>query len=173
MAHNTMRAIRKVLSVALGMTFLCLVSVESSPAQQQDGFTLADAATLLQRMNDALMNRQTGKFLSVFDLTKMSGGALFKQQVTSFISHSDSIRMHFNLTEVTMTGAQGEATADAEMEAEIPNSSRPALYKQATLRFSAEKTGASWKFIDVQPRSFFSSSRSPAASPNRSSSGVE
>ncbi|HET9181649.1 MAG TPA: hypothetical protein VFP59_05915 [Candidatus Angelobacter sp.] len=173
MAHNPMRVIRRVLSVALGMTFLCLVSVESSPAQQPNVFTLADASTLLRRMNDALVNRQTGKFLSVFDLTKMSGGALFKQQITSFISHSDSIRMHFNLTQVTMTGAQGEVTADAEMEAEIANSSRPALYKQSTLRFSAEKTGASWKFIDVQPRSFFSSSRSAASSANKSSSGPE
>ena len=123
-------------------------------------------------MNDALVDRQAAKFLSAFDLTKMRNGPLFKQQITSFISHSDSIRMHFNLTQVTMSGAQGAATADAELEADMGNGSAP-LYKRASLRLVAEKTGAAWKFVDVQPLSFFSSSRSATDSSKQSSPGPE
>lgn len=170
MPSNAIRMIRRALPLAMGMAFLFAASVEPVPAQQQDVFSFNDAATLLQRMNDALVNRQAGKFLSAFDLTKMRNGPLFKQQITSFISHSDSIRMHFNLTEVTMSGAQGEATADAELEADAGNGNEP-LYKQASLRFIAEKSGAAWKFLDVQPRSFFSNSRSATSSSKQSSSG--
>lgn len=156
--------------MALGMAFVFAASVKSVPAQQQNVFSFADASGLLEHMNHALVDRQAGKFLSAFDLTKMRNGPLFKQQITSFISHSDSIRMHFNLTQVTMTGGQGSAIADAELEADIGNGSVP-LYKQASLHFIAAKTGAAWKFVDVQPRSFFSSSRSAAASSSKMSSG--
>ena len=172
MADSTTPVIRRALPLVLVMAFLLGASIEPVPAQQQAPFTFTDAATLLQRMNDALVNRQAGKFLSAFNLTRMQEGPLFKQQITSFISHSDSIRMHFNLTQVTMSGAQGAATADAELEADTGNGGEP-LYKQATLHFIAEKTGTAWKFIDVQPRSFFSNSRSAAASSNASSSAQQ
>jgi len=169
---NNAISLRRSLFVALGIAFLFLSSVEPVPAQQQDVFSFADASALLRRMNDALVNRQAGDFLSAFNLAKMQNGPLFKQQITSFISHSDSIRMHFNLTQVTMAGAQGAATADAELEADMGSGNGP-LYKQAALHFVAEKTATTWKFVDVQPRSFFSSSRSAATSPNKSSSGPE
>lgn len=168
MANNSIRVIRRALPLAMGMAFLWAASVESVPAQQQNQFTASDAASLLERMNDALVNRQAARFLSAFDLTKMRNGPLFKQQITSFIAHSDSIRMHFNLTQVSMARTQGAAEVDAELEADMGNGGEP-LYKQATLHFIAEKTGAAWKFVDVQPRSFFSSSRSAAASSSASS----
>lgn len=172
MANNAIRVIRRALRLVVGTAFVFAASVEALPAQQQNLFTSTDAALLLQRINDALVNRQAAKFLNAFDLTKMQNGPLFKQQITSFIAHSDSIRMHFNLTQVTMSGAQGAATADAELEADMDNGGEP-LYKQATLHLIAEKTGAAWKFVDVQPRSFFSTSRSAAASSNASSSAQQ
>ena len=172
MVNSTTRVISRALPLVLVVAFLFGASVQPVPAQQQNPFTFTDAAKLLQRMNDALVNRQAGKFLSAFDVTKMRNGPLFKQQITSFISHSDSIRMHFNLTQVTMSGTQGAATADAELEADMGNGGEP-LYKQASLHFIAEKTGTAWEFVDVQPRSFFSSSRSAAASSNASSSAQQ
>lgn len=172
-ANSAIRRIRRTVSVALGMALVFAASFEPVLAQQQqEVFSFADASGLLQRMNDALVDRQAAKFLSAFDLTKMRNGPLFKQQITSFISHSDSIRMHFNLTQVTMSGAQGAATADAELEADMGNGSAP-LYKRASLRLVAEKTGAAWKFVDVQPLSFFSSSRSATDSSKQSSPGPE
>jgi hypothetical protein len=47
---------------------------------------------------------------------------------------------------------------DAEMEAEPRNGGGAPLHKQGTLRFVAEPTSSGWKFTDVQPRAFFSTS---------------
>jgi hypothetical protein len=43
------------------------------------------------------------------------------------------------------------------MEADTGNGGAT-LHKEATLSFAAAKAGSGWKFIDVQPRSFFSTS---------------
>ncbi|HET9792481.1 MAG TPA: hypothetical protein VFR08_14380, partial [Candidatus Angelobacter sp.] len=48
-------------------------------------------------------------------------------------------------------------TVDVQMEADTGNGGEP-LHKEATLNFMAGQTGAKWKFIDIQPRSFFSTS---------------
>lgn len=135
---------------------------QTSPAQ--DVFAVGDASRLLHQMNDGLVNRRAGKFLSAFDLTRMPDGQLFKQQVMAFLSHTDSIRLHFNLTEAAMNGRKGAATAEAEMEADPRDGNTPPLHKQATLRFAAEHTPAGWRFTDVQPRSFFSTSSAAGSS---------
>jgi hypothetical protein len=126
-------------------------------AQEQKTFSAHDAAALLNQMNDGLVDRSAGKFLAAFDLSRMDNGQLFKQQITSFIAHTDSIRMYFNLTSSGINGNQGVATVDVQMEADTGNGGEP-LHKEATLNFVAEQTGAKWRFIDVQPRSFFSTS---------------
>jgi hypothetical protein len=133
------------------------VAALAQTTQNQKAFSAHDASTLLNQMNDALVNRAAGKFLAVFDLSRMANGQLFKQQITSFIAHTDSIRMHFNLTSAGMNGSQGEATVDAEMEADTGNGGVP-LHKKATLQFLAVQSASGWKFIEVQPRSFFSTS---------------
>jgi hypothetical protein len=156
-----------LLATCLSCTFVFAASAQNPP---QNGFTVHDASRLLNQINDALINRQPGRFLAAFDLAKMADGQLFKQQVTSFISHSDSIRLHFNITETAMNGAQGAATVDAEMEADPRDGNTPPVRKQATLRFVAEHTSPGWKFTDVQPRSFFSMSSGaapPAATPSQ------
>jgi hypothetical protein len=157
-----------LLTIFLGCG--CILRLASAQNPPQNGFTVRDASRLLNQINDALINREAGKFLAAFDLAKMTDGQLFRQQVTSFISHSDSIRLHFNITETAMNGAQGTATVDAEMEAETRDGNTPPVRKQAILRFVAENTSAGWKFTDVQPRSFFSMSHGaapPAASPSQ------
>ena len=131
-------------------------------AQQKSVFTARDASVLLRQINDGLVVRQSGKVLQAFDLVKMRDGALFRQQITSFLSHTDSIRMHFNITNATIDGEKGTATVDAEMEADSGDGNTPPLHKQATLRFVAEHAGAGWKFTDVQPRNFFSTSSAPS-----------
>jgi hypothetical protein len=51
------------------------------------------------------------------------------------------------------------ATVDLEMEADLRDDNRPPVRKQARLRFVAVKSADGWKFTDVQPRSFFSTSQ--------------
>jgi len=130
-------------------------------AQDQKTFSARDASALLNQMNDALVNRSAGRFLAAFDLSRMENSQLFKQQITSFIAHTDSIRLHFNLTSTGMNGNQGVAIVDVQMEADTGNGGEP-LHKEATLNFMARQSGAKWKFIEVQPRSFFSTSSTPS-----------
>lgn len=136
---------------------------QTAQAQNQNAFSARDASALLNQINDGLVNSSVGKFLAAFDLSRMDNGQLFKQQITSFISHADSIRMYFNLTSAAMNGNQGTATVDVQMEADIGNGGEP-LHKEATLNFTAGQAGAKWKFIDVQPRSFFSTSSTSSGS---------
>lgn len=146
------------LLLAVTVCFIRLGSVPAQTTAPQNVFGVSDAAKLLRQVNDGLINGKAGKFLSAFDVAKMTDGQLFKQQVTAFLSHTDSIRTHFNLTEAAMDGEKGTATVEAELEADPRDGNTPPLHKQATLRFVAERTPAGWKFIDVQPRSFFSTS---------------
>lgn len=135
---------------------------QTPPAQ--NAFTKGDASALLGQIRAGLIARQAKTFLSAFDLAQMNDGQLFRQQVQSFISHTDSIRLHFNLTRADMDGDKAVAAADVEMEADTGSGSTP-LYKQATLDFVAERTSSGWKFIDVQPRTFFSLSQGGSSAP--------
>ena len=161
------RVTRTDLALLLALVCSLFLGVGTLPtpaqtAQDQKTFSARDAAALLNQMNNGLVNRSAGKFLAAFDLSRMDNGQLFKQQITSFISHADSIRMHFNLTSTRMNGKQGVATVDVQMEADTGNGGEP-LHKEATLNFTTGQAGATWKFIDVQPRSFFSTSSTSSA----------
>lgn len=135
-------------------------------AQNQKTFSAHDASILLNQMNDGLVTRSAGKFLAAFDLTRMDNGQIFKQQISSFISHTDAIRMHFNLTNAGMNGGQGVATVDVQMEADMGNGGAP-LHKEATLSLVAEQAGSGWKLIDLRPRGFFSTSSNSSGTPIR------
>jgi hypothetical protein len=67
--------------------------------------------------------------------------------------------VHFNLTQATMEEAKGKASVDLEMEAELRDDTRTPVRKQAQVHFVAEKTAAGWKFTDVEPRAFFSTTQ--------------
>lgn len=162
MADNLVARAKLLLAVAV--CFICAHVLPAQTAPPQEVFSVADASKLLRLINDGLINGKAGKFLSAFDLARMTDGQLFKQQVTSFFSHTDSIRTHLNLTETAMDSDKGTATVEAELEADPRDGNTPPLHKQATLRFVAERTSAGWKFTDVQPRSFFSTASGAGSS---------
>lgn len=161
MASKTLARTTRLSLLALALALAIVLDLGGAPAfPQQNTFAVADASRLMKQINDGLVNRDSRGILAAFDLGKMSNGQLFKQQIASFLAHADSIRTHFNVDQVRMNGAHGEATVEAEMEADPRNSGGPPLHKQATLSFVAEPTASGWKFTDVQPRSFFSTSGS-------------
>lgn len=139
------------------------IAARAQEATAQNTFAMRDASLLMEKIARGVQSNQRDKLLSAFDLTHMSEGRIFRQQITSFLSHYDYIRVHFNLTQVAMEGDKGMATVEAEMEADAPNVYTQPVRKHATLHFTAEPTSSGWKFIDVQPRDFFSSSRAAAA----------
>lgn len=115
-------------------------------------FNESIASKLLSEVTEGLQAHLPRKMLGVFDLNRMNRGAIFKEQVTAFFNQYDSIRVHFKLVEVK----DNTVTVNAEMEESAPNAITPPQHKSAQLRFTAEKTPSGWKFVDVQPRSFFS-----------------
>jgi hypothetical protein len=110
---------------------------------------------MLQQLSEALQGHSQNQFLALFDLAKMKGGPIFKQQIASFFSQTESIRVHLNLVEVAIDGDRATAAVDAEMEVE-PRNGGPVVRRNERLNFIAAGAGGNWKFVDLQPRGFFS-----------------
>jgi hypothetical protein len=131
----------------------------ASPKPDDNGFNERAATQLLNQIAEALVSHNQRKMLGVFDVTKMTDGPLFRTQITSLFGQTGIIRVHFNLDQAAMEDGKGVATVDWEMEADLRDDTRPPVRKQARLRFVAEKSAEGWKFTDVQPRAFFSTSQ--------------
>lgn len=146
---------RKTLLVLAMLMVLC-PSLPQARAQSDKTsdliFSEAAAAKLLGQVTEGLQGHMPRKMLGVFDLTRMEGGAIFKEQVTAFFNQSDSIRVHFKLLEVK----DNTVTVNAQMEITSHSSIDPPQHKSVQLRFTAEPNSSGWKFVDVQPRNFFS-----------------
>jgi len=118
-------------------------------------FDQQSASRLLLQLSESLQGHSQKQFFALFDLARMKDGPLFKQQATSFFNQTESIRVHLNLVEISADGDKANIAVDAEMEAE-PRNGGPIARRNERLNFVVANTGTSWKFIDVQSRSFFS-----------------
>jgi len=130
-------------------------SSSPNPAPAQSTFDLQAARKLLDRISDGFQGRGRKKVLDAFDFSRMPQGQLFRQQLVSFASHAEAIRIHFNVVSARSENGVGTADADVEMEVTPRDNSIP-VHKQDRLHFSAMQDSSGWKFTDVQPRSFFS-----------------
>ena len=113
------------------------------------------ASRMLIQLSESLQGHSQNQFLALFDLAKMKNGPSFKQQIGLFFSQTESIRVHLNLVEVAVEGKRATATVDAEMDVE-PRNGGPAARRNERLNFVAASASGEWKFIDLQPRGFFS-----------------
>jgi hypothetical protein len=134
-----------------------LLPVWAAPqkAPPPKAFDEAAASRLLMQLSQALEGHIQKQFLAVFDLEKMKDGALFRQQIVSFFSHTESFRVHMNLTELGAQGEQATMAVDAELEGQ-PANGGAAWHRNQQLNFVVAGDAGNWKFIEVQPRSFFS-----------------
>jgi len=136
---------------------VCLGAAQNTAPRLPVENTFTDsraASALLRRLSESLQGHSQKKFLAVFDLQKMKDGQLFKQQINSFFSQTESIRVHLNLME-TATEVGGAAMAvEAEMEVQ-PSNGGAAWRRHERLVFTAVRAGKGWKLDDVRPRSFF------------------
>jgi hypothetical protein len=148
--------VNKCVAVWLLMVIsFVLAPAQAPPSQQQDTFDASTASRLLMQLSEALEGHSQKQFLDLFDLGKMKDGTIFKQQITSFFSQTDSIRVHLNLLDTAVEGGQATLTVQAEMEADPTNGSAPSR-RNDQLNFVVADSGAKWKIVDLQPRSFFS-----------------
>ena len=73
---------------------------------------------MLLQLSESLQGHSQKQFLGLFDLASMKDGPLFRQQVNSFFSQTESIRVHINLVDTSLDGDKATLAVDAEMEAE-------------------------------------------------------
>ena len=150
-----MRSCATAIFIAL---LLCVTLRAHDAPHQQPSPAAFDAQTgsrMLLQLSEALQGHSQKQFLALFDLGKMKDGALFKQQTNSFFTQTESIRIHLNLVDTSMDGDKANIAVDAEMEAE-PRNGGAVSRRNERLNFAVAKVGDSWKFVDMQPRSFFS-----------------
>lgn len=145
-------------ATAIYVTLLLCGIVQGQSAQQQPSpgaFDAQTASRMLLQLSEALQGHSQNQFLGLFDLDRMKDGPLFKQQINSFFGQTDSIRVHLNLVGTSVDGDKGSLAVDAEMEAQPRDGGAPA-HRNEQLNFAVARTGERWKFVDLQPRSFFS-----------------
>jgi len=141
---------------------LLLQPVSGNPAyafQQQDApgaFTDQIATRLLDQIKEGLEGHMAKKTLGSFDLSRMTAGPAFRNQITAFMNQYETVRIHFNLLETSTTGAEATALVDMEMEQNLSGDVSAPVRKHAQIRFTAQSGTKGWRFTDVQPRSFFS-----------------
>lgn len=146
-----------LLCIAVCQLVAGLSVAQSAPHSQPPApaaFTEKTASEMLLQLSEALESHSQKRFLALFDLPQMKGGGLFKQQVNLFFSQTESIRVHLNLVETTNEQESATMSVDAELDAQPINGS--AWRKNERLTFAVASVGGSWKFVDVQSRSFFS-----------------
>lgn len=153
------------MGARLTLVLLLLLAIGSKAgagqaAPQQPATAAGDssdqiASRLLQQLGQALKGHSQKTVLAVFDFPQMKRGMLFKEQITNFLFQTESIRLHANLVESAVEGDRATMTVDAEMELEPRNGGTPSR-RSERVNFAAARSGGEWKFVDVQPRSFFS-----------------
>lgn len=149
---------RRCAAVILtGLLFCAIPLAQLAPQQQPtpSAFDAQTASRLLLQLSEALQGHSQKQFLALFNLDKMKEGTLFKQQINSFFAQTESIRVHLNLADTSLDGDKANIAVDAEMEAQPSNGGVPSRRKDR-LNFVVTNAGNSWKFVDLQPRSFFS-----------------
>ncbi|HLK09211.1 MAG TPA: hypothetical protein VKV30_14750 [Candidatus Angelobacter sp.] len=125
------------------------------PQPTPAAFDAQVASHLLLQLSEALQGHSQKQFLALFDLARMKDGSLFKEQINSFFAQTESIRVHLNLADTSMEGDKAMLAVDAEMEAAPVNGSA-ITRKSERLYFAVATASNSWRFIELQPRSFFS-----------------
>src|SRR5579859_3072761 len=140
------------------IALLCVaLHAQDAPHQQPTpaAFDQQTGSRLLLQLSEALQGHSQKQFLALFDLARMKDGSLFKEQINSFFAQTESIRVHLNLADTSMEGDKAMLAVDAEMEAAPVNGSA-ITRKSERLYFAVATASNSWRFIELQPRSFFS-----------------
>jgi hypothetical protein len=145
------------IAIFVALLLCGIVQAQNAPQQQPSpsAFDAQTASPMLLQLSEALQGHSQKQFLGLFDLDKMKDGPLFKQQINSFFGQTESIRAHLNLMDTSVDGDKANIMVEAEMEATPSNGGAPGR-RNERLAFTVVRVGDKWKFVEVQPRSFFS-----------------
>lgn len=157
MALKAVNVPNRAMAIFIALLLCVALRAQDAPHQQPTpaAFDAQTGSRMLLQLSEALQGHSQKQFLALFDLAKMKDGALFKQQTNSFFTQTESIHIHLNLVDTSMDGDKANIAVDAEMEAE-PRNGGAISRRNERLNFLVANAGNSWKFIDLQPRYFFS-----------------
>ena len=156
MALKAVNVRSRATAIFVALLLCGIVQAQNAPQQPTPGAFDAQAASrMLLQLSEALQAHSENRFLALFDLDAMKEGALFKQQINSFFGQAESIRVHLKLVDTSVDGEKAGLAVDAEIEAQPRDGGAPTRRNQQ-LNFVVGRVRDRWKFVDVQPRSFFS-----------------
>ncbi len=141
---------------------LCLGQEPTTPPkaapEQPDAETFSDAVAgeALNQVRDGLEAHSQTLMLAAFDREKMQGYRAFEDQITAYFERYEGFRVRYRILQTMLEGARGIALVEFEVEQTPRGDNSPPQRRSAQLRFELERAGKSWKFVEVQPRSFFS-----------------
>lgn len=153
--RNSLRAVFFVFAATFLPATIAIAQNAAPRPPAENAFTDRNASVLLAQFAEALQGHSQKKLLAIFDLSRMKDSALFQQQIISFFAQTESIRIHLTLAGTSVEGEKATVAVDAEMDVE-PRNGPPPARRNERLNFVAVNAGGSWKFVDIQPRSFFS-----------------
>src|SRR5947209_11781634 len=148
---NVVLVLMLLLETSVPFSLAMQAQKPDAPTSQDSSFTEQAASKLLDQVAEGLNGRIAKKMLSAFDLNRMNGGAVFKDQISAFFNQTDSIRVRFKLLEVT----DNVATVDAELDVTPNGDLAPAQHKHTQLRFAEENSSGGGDVVEVMPGIFF------------------
>ena len=148
----------QILSLVLALSIAGLAQQASAPAPtpQSDAtaFTVDDANEILSQFREALAAHNQRKLFALLDAERMQGYQSFQDQMKSYFSRYETIRV--NVHSIQSSGENEKGIITATFEVEITPRYGSAFRKQAQLRFLLERRDKSWRIVDINPRGFFS-----------------
>ena len=132
-------------------------SVEPPPSPPESSLDLSDEV-----VRDVLSSFQRGfethnleKVLDVFAPQDMPDYAQFRDQIVAFFRLHESVKLRYQLLQVTSDKDLGFATADIEMEGD-PLDTLPTPQRRSTqMRFQLKREPKGWKIVGLRPSDFF------------------
>ncbi len=132
------------------------LSSQTQPAPAANDFSAAVATRLLDKLRSALESGSLEDMLETFDREKMPNYNAFRDQLRSFFSQYQDLRVRYHITQTWNENGRGIALADFEMEGVPTSGGIPPLHSQGQIRFEFEPGRKGWKIVDLDPRGFFS-----------------
>ena len=128
------------------------------PAPPDSSVNLSDEVVrdVLSGFQRGFETHNLDKVLDVFDPQGFLDYAQFRDQLVAFFRLHESVKLRYQLLQVTADKDIGSATVDIEMD-EDPSDTLPTPQRRSTqMRFQLKRGAKGWKIIGLRPADFFS-----------------
>jgi hypothetical protein len=147
----------RILGLALALSIGGFAQQSSTPAAppkaEAAAFSVDDANEILAQFREALAAHSQKKLFALFDADRMQDYHSFQDQMKSYFSRNEAIRV--NVHSIQTSGENGVGVITAVFEVEVTPRYGSAVRKQAQLRFQLERHDKGWRVVDINPRDFF------------------